>query len=325
MKILELNEENFDWEAIVDLLHTYILEDFYLRSLKIDKDQFIEFKTNTIKNKINNGARIWQVVNDGNILALFGVQRNKSRSDNFGLNYFEYNPLYNFSPYANECLNLFERGVLLQEINDKGIDYIKVRVDASDYFNIAAFSDKSYQFIGTSLNLLLRAKDYKTPEYDSSKYKVEEYSLKHKNFVKHLIQQHEKNEDFYDIELEKKKTQDNFWNWFIKHNESENVTTLVLRDKESNSFVGFSCYSKEPSFSMIFKLNLITRDLTIIRSEYYGKGLANILFSEIMDREQKNVELKLLSNNYSAIRFNHFNGFKIVSSHHYFRKLIRTE
>ncbi len=322
MKIDKITTRNFDKEKVKNYLENYHIEDFYLKKLKIDPGKFIDFKLSVIEEKVKKHLDIWQIEDCGELIALIGIQKNESRSNNFGLNYFEFNPLYNFTDSAIKSLDEFERNVLNKVIDEKNIDYIKARINASDYFNISAFSKQSYKFIGTSLNLYLNKDDYEHKKIGNSKYCIESYTDKHKESVKKLILSHDKNEDFYDLEIDNSKVKQNFWNWFLEYSQKKNTEILILIDKESNSIIGFTCYSKNLHFSKEFNLSLITRDLTIIEKKYRGKGIAKILFESIMEKENKNVELKLMSNNYPALRFNCSLGFKIVSCHHYFSKKI---
>ena len=88
-------------------------------------------------------------------------------------------------------------------------------------------------------------------------------------------------------------TQVNFYDWlfnfYLTENarEKNNTDNILLYDNVENEIVGFSCYTKEPKFSKMFGLNLITRDLTIIQEKHHNKGSGSILFSEIMKRENK--------------------------------------
>ena len=330
MKIKLLNTKSFPAEQLKNLLKVYNLEEFYLKTIKtdIDFDKFIDFKVSNIKKRVENGNKIWEVLdNSNNLVAVFGLQRSESRSRNFGIEYYEFNPMFNFSKEAYEALQLFEQEVLSIEVDSLGIQYLKAKVNASDYSNIAAFCNSNYTFIGTSLNLYLSRNKFIPEQSSNTNLEIIDIEEKHLGEIKAILTQHNHNEDFYDTEIEDKKTHDNFYDWLYnfyltqKGRLLNNTDIILLYDKVENEIVGFSCYTKEPNFSKLFGLNLITRDLTIIPEKHHNKGYGSVLFSEIMKRENKNVELKLMSNNYKAIGFNHRNGFKCVSSSHFFRKI----
>lgn len=332
MKIQLLNKDNFPTEQLKRLLETYNLEEFYLKTIKSDLDfsKFIEFKVNNIKKRVEGGKQVWQVLgNSHHLVAVFGLQRSEARSKNFGIEYYEFNPMFNFSKEASKALQLFEQEILFTEADRLGIQYLKAKINASDHNNISAFCNSDYTFIGTSLNLYLPKDKFKSDENSNSNLEIIAIEEKHLDEIKSILLQHNHNEDFYDTEIEDNKTQDNFYDWLYNFyltdtaRQKNNTNIILLYDKAENEIVGFSCYTKEPTFSKSFGLNLITRDLTIIPEKHHNKGYGSILFSEIMKREQKNVELKLMSNNYKAIGFNHRNGFKCVGSSHFFRKVFK--
>lgn len=332
MKIQLLTASEFPVEQLKALLKKYNLEDFYLKSVKtdFDLDEFIDFKVSNIRNRVQNGCKVWQVIDvDNNVIAIFGLQKSEPRSKNFGLNYYEFNPFFNFTKDASKAFTLFEKEVLDKEIRESKIEYLKAKVNASDYCGISTFCKSDYTFIGTSMNLYLKKQDFKRGVKLPENLEVIPMEENMIDALKAILMQHNHNEDFYDIDIEDNKTYENFFNWLENYyltdsaRKNNNTDIILLFDKNANEIVGFSCYTKESGFSRRFGLNLITRDLTIIPEKHHGKGYGHILFSEIMKREDKNVELKLMSNNYKAIRFNHSNGFKSVGSAHFFRKLLK--
>lgn len=329
MNIQLFEPATFPQNQLEVLLKKYSLEDFYLKSIKkgIDISTFVNFKIANIKKKISTG-KVWGVSNSSNeLVAIFGLQRSEARSRNFGLNYFEFNPLFNFTSEATKALAIFEREILPQEITNNKIQYLKSKVNASDYFSIAAFCKQNYTFIGTSLNLFLSKEDFKFVNNPMNGLEIVSMEDEYLDEVKAILFQHNLNEDFFDTEIEHNKTHENFFDWLKNFyltdiaRSRNNTEIVILRDKAINEIVGFSCYTKEGGFSRNFELNLITRDLTIIPLKYHGLGYGDILFDEIMRRERKNVELKLMSNNYKALRFNQSNGFKCVGCAHFFRKI----
>lgn len=333
MKIQILNTKSFPLDHLKDLLKEYKLEEFYLKTIKpsLDFDKFIDFKVGAIQKRVVNGMRVWQVLdNSNNLIAVYGLQRSEARSRNFGIEYYEFNPIFNFSKEASKALQLFEHEVLAYEVNRLGIQYLKAKVNASDYNNISAFCNSNYSFIGTSLNLYLPKDKFKPEQNVNQNLEIINIEERNLNEIKGILLQHNHNEDFYDTEIEDNKTQDNFYDWLYNFylteegRQNNNTNIIVLYDKIENEIVGFSCYTKEPNFSRTFGLDLITRDLTIIPEKHHNKGYGSVLFSEIMKIENKNVELKLMSNNYKAIGFNHRNGFKCVASSHFFRKIFKT-
>ena len=334
MKIQLLQVSNFPFEQLKKLLEKYTLEEFYLKTIKsnIEFDKFIDFKISNLERQVNSLNNIWQVIDDlDNLVAVFGLQRSEARSRNFGVEYYEINPMFNFSKDALKALELFEKEVIQKEVNEKNIQYLKAKINSSDYNNIAAFCNSAYTFIGTSLNLYLAKGKFCPDKRPNPNLEVISMEDTYIDEIKKILMQHDHNEDFYDIEIENYKTQDNFFDWLYNFYLTEtariknNTNIILLYDNEESAIVGFSCYTKEPNFSKQFGLDLITRDLTIIPEKYHNKGYGSILFAEIMRIENKNVELKLMSNNYKAIGFNHRNGFKCVGSSHFFRKVFKTD
>lgn len=332
MEIQLLNTASFPTEQLKNLLKEYNLEEFYLKTIKsnIDFDKFIDFKVDNMQKGVEKGKQVWQVLgNSNNLIAVFGLQRSEARSRNFGIEYYEFNPMFNFSKEASKALQLFEHEVLSDEVDRLGIQYLKAKVNASDYNNISAFCNSNYAFIGTSLNLYLSKDKFKPDQNSNSNLEIIPIEEKHLDEIKDILLQHNHNEDFYDTKIEDNKTRDNFYDWLYNFYLTEsgrkknNTDIILLYDKVEKEIVGFSCYTKEPTFSQTFELGLITRDLTIIPEKYHNKGYGSVLFSEIMKRESKNVELKLMSNNYKAIGFNLRNGFKCVGSSHFFRKIFK--
>lgn len=329
MKITQITTANFPEKDLTALLENYRHEDFYLKTLKPDMDsnEFVKFKIDRIRLGVENGKKIWQVRNaDNEVKAVFGLHRNHARSMNFGMEYYELNPVFNFSEQAGEALAVFDNEVLREEAKTLKIDYLKCKVNASDYHNIAAFSNGDYSFFATSLNLYLSRDRYNRGQKKAEDISFIKIAPSHLDEIRELLWQHDHSEDYYDTGITKDKTQKNFYNWLYNFYLTEdararyNTEILLLYHNKDSRIAGFTCYTKEPAFSKRFNLNLITRDLTVIPQAYHNRGYGSILFAEIMKRENKNVELKLMSNNYKAIGFNHHNGFKCVSSSHFFRK-----
>ncbi len=126
---------NFPEQEIRQLLNLYHIEEYYLKTIKaeINLESFIEFKINHIKNLLLSGNKIWHVLNESmEPIGIFGIQRNEDRSKNFGLNYYEYYPVFNFSHEAIMSLSTFEDQVLSNETKNLHIDYLKVKLNASD-------------------------------------------------------------------------------------------------------------------------------------------------------------------------------------------------
>ena len=329
MKIQLLHNNSFPEDALMDLLNNYHLEDFYLKTLKpdIDMQQFIKFKVSRIHSAVKSGKRVWQVVDNANRLkAVFGLQRNSARCKNFGMEYYELNPMFNFSEDAGKALNCFEQEVLLPEVKMLKIQYIKSKINALDHQNIAAFTKANYSFFATSLNFYLAKERYKPSNRSYDEVELIAANDTYIDEIREILFQHNHSEDYYDTEINHQKTQANFYDWLAtfylteKARATYNTEMLLLYHKKDAKIAGFTCYTKEPNFSKRFNLQLITRDLTVIPKEYHNKGYGSLLFSEIFKRENKNVELKLLANNYKAIGFNQHNGFKCVNSAHFFRK-----
>lgn len=130
-----------------------------------------------------------------------------------------------------------------------------------------------------------------------------------------LLDQHNLNEKYYNQEFPVEGTQIIFKNWFKAQTKTDGATILVLCDvTKGDKVVGVSIHSKPKSCNEMFDKNLITWDIAVLDKDERGRGLATILFSEIVAREKADIEGSAMADNLMLQKFVHKFGFFIVGA-----------
>jgi len=324
LTISTLTIENFIEEDFITFFQDYDLEKFYQLNLNIQSEKFYLFLTKKLKKRIEskNGS-FWVIKNNKNIItAVFGLEEEINSSKYYHKSIYNLSSFYNFSSSHKEAFILIKKKIAECQ-KAFNIDYIKCKVDLADHKNISYLLDEHFHYYASSQKVYLDFDTYGYPHrIIKGRYKVRDYNEQTDlNECLVLIGQHNQNEKYYNQEFAVEQTQLIFEEWFRRQSNNDNSKTLVLYDaSEDNKIIGLSIHSYPKQFNDSLELDLITWDIVVLDKNVRGSGLTNLLFSEIIFREKKNIEGSTMSDNLMLQKFVHKFGFFVVGTFIYLGK-----
>lgn len=302
-------------EGICKLFLNFPFKDFQQKVQKIDKESLAIFFLNDLKIRIRNKmVQYFEVVDRGNSLALFVIEPLWKHSEVYGKRMFQISTAINYLK-PEPCFNLFWCE-LIKAIRCQNIEHLSCRLDASDYKNIALFSQKGFQYNGISMKMILSLDNLSL----LSNYQVDGLSV---DLVKsvdlsqilEISRQHKQNHIVYDVFLDKDKAGQLFSDRVRDfYGKSEAAIYTLKRD---NKILGFVSYLEPVLFNRAMNKKIITLDLVVIDDKYRGKNFGVYLLNRSLSEyylDFKEVELRVASDNYPALNIYAKFGFRIISS-----------
>ncbi|MEK7658230.1 MAG: N-acetyltransferase [Patescibacteria group bacterium] len=318
MKIVRrlANEDIFkNEEKLYELFLNFPFKDFQRKVQKIDKKLLAFFFLNDLKIKIGKGvAWCFEVFNNRNSLALFVVEPLGKHSEIYGKKMFQISTVINYlNPQS--CFDLFWRELKKYIIN-YNIEYISCRLDASDYQNIAIFTNKDFLYAGISVKVALSLVNFLfLPEYQITGLSVSAANSVDLPRILEISWQHRHNHIIYDAFLDKNKAGQLF---------SERVREFSIKTaariyalKRGSEVIGFVSYLEPALFNLAINKKITTVDLIVVDDKCRGNNFGVYLLGESLKREKeigfKEVELRVASDNYQALSLYTKLGFKVIS------------
>jgi len=319
--IKSLNHDTLKSNEISLFFKNYPFEVFYRLNLKLDESVFIKFLVHKLENRLKSESNIWEIRKDQELVAIFGLDKDKTTSTKYGKEIYFTNSFYNFSVYNSEAFKLIN-----EQIHDfaqeKKIDIVKCKIDAEDHSNISMLLSEHFHYYASSCKIYYDVETLGVPRpFVKHRYSVRQYRTEDLPAVIAILKQHTKNEKYYNSDLDKEKTREIFEEYFLGRTASNKSTVLVLEDLMEKKVLGLSVYSTPESFNESVNKKLVTWDLIVIDESARGNGLGHLFFSQMVNYKKADIELSTMSDNFQMQKFLHKFGFyKVGEFNHLYKK-----